>query len=101
MRWTSIKRTVIATALAAITAIGGLAGQAHALQFASGDAVLVLYGNNTEYYQNLGNFNTLLSTGVDLDAVINIAKWITGELGSTPHGHIANVPAGPPLVPVL
>lgn len=57
----------VATAAIAAAALTGPVTAAHALQFGSGDAVLVLYGNNTEYVQNLGNFQTLLSTGTTLN----------------------------------
>jgi hypothetical protein len=55
---------VVAVTAAALT---GPVTAAQALQFNSGDAVLAVYGNNTEYAVNLGSFSTLLSTGIDLD----------------------------------
>ena len=74
MRLKTVQRTwtamATAPAVAAVLAVAALAGPltaAHALQFGTGDAVLVLYGNNTEYVQNLGNFSTLLSTGTDIN----------------------------------
>ena len=60
-----VKRLAVAAVAAA--ALTGPVTAAQALQFNVGDAVLVLYGNNTEYVQNLGSFSTLLSTGIDLD----------------------------------
>jgi len=63
----------LAVAAVAAAALVGPVTAAHAALFNAGDAVLVLYGNSTEYYQDLGNINTLLSTGVNLDlsAIIN------------------------------
>lgn len=60
-----IKRLAVAAVAAA--SLAGSVTAAHALQFNTGDAVLVVYGNNTEYAQNLGSFSTLLSNGIDLD----------------------------------
>lgn len=57
----------LAVAVVAAAALTGPVTAAQALQFNVGDAVLVLYGNNTEYVQNLGSFSTLASTGIDLD----------------------------------
>ena len=60
-----IKRLAVAAIAAA--SLAGPITAAHALQFNTGDAVLVVYGNNTEYAQNLGSFSTLLTNGIDLD----------------------------------
>jgi hypothetical protein len=76
-------------ALAALFAVfalaGGVAGEAQALTFGSGDLVLALYGNNTEYLRNLGQTNALIGSGStnfsigasDLAAVsgTNAVKW--------------------------
>lgn len=56
MKVSAIKRAVMASVLAIATAV---AGQAQALQFNAGEAVLVLYGNGTEYYKNLGSLSSL------------------------------------------
>ena len=63
MRLKSVKRTVIATALAVATAVAGVAGQAQAFTFGNGDLVLAIYGNNTEALVNLGNAATILAPG--------------------------------------
>ena len=87
---TIIKRFAVA-AVAAASLVGPVTA-AHALQFNTGDAVLVLYGNNTEYVQNLGSFSTLVSSGIDLDLSSimssvgggNTIKYtIVGNTGST------------------
>lgn len=56
-----MKRATIA-AVAAAALIGPVTA-AQALQFSAGDAVLVLYGNGTEYYRNLGTLANLSSPG--------------------------------------
>jgi len=66
MKYPSVIKRLAVAAVAAAAMTGPMTA-AHALQFNSGDAVLVLYGNNTEYVQNLGSFSTLVSSGVDLD----------------------------------
>ncbi len=75
------KRLSIAAVAAA--ALAGPVTAAHAALFNVGDAVLVLYGNNTEYYQDLGNMNTLLSTGVDLNLSSIINTNSPGGAGPT------------------
>ena len=71
MRLKAFKRTVLATALVVPLVVAAVAGQALALQFGAGDLVLALYGNGTEYLQNLGTINSLPSatgTVVNLDS---------------------------------
>ena len=66
MQLTSIlKRTAMAAVAAA--ALTGVVTPANALVFNAGDAVLVIYGNNNEGYLNLGNWNTLKTTGGTFD----------------------------------
>jgi len=78
MRLTTVKRTVMATALAVATAVAGVAGQAQAFSFGQNDLVLAIYGNNTEALMNLGNYNTLLapsaSTGFDFSTQLTAAS---------------------------
>jgi hypothetical protein len=59
--WTRITQTVIvaAVALAAVS----VSVPAHALVYNTGDAVLVIYGNEQQGYLNLGNWDTLKTTG--------------------------------------
>jgi len=52
---------------------------AQALQFSAGDAVLVLYGNATEYYKNLGSVSSLVSGGAN----VSIDQSIMSQLGGS------------------
>lgn len=47
-------KAILAAGLLAVAGLGGIPQQAQALTFNAGDAVLVIYGNGTEYYRNLG-----------------------------------------------
>lgn len=80
MRFTSVKRTVMATVLAVATAF---AGQAQAFTFTDGDLVLAIYGNNTEALYNLGNASTILSGPgiVNRDVSAGLAA---AQIGSNP-----------------
>jgi hypothetical protein len=60
-----VKRLTVAAVAAA--ALAGPATAAHALQFNSGDLVLAVYGNGTEYVKNLGTISNVLSNGVDVN----------------------------------
>ena len=60
-----VKRLAVATIAAA--ALAGPVTTAHALQIGQGDAILAVYGNGTEYVQNLGSYNTLISNGLTLN----------------------------------
>ncbi|MDZ4853635.1 MAG: hypothetical protein SGJ26_02035, partial [Nitrospirota bacterium] len=57
----------LAVAAVAAAALAGPVTSAHALQFSAGDAVLAVYGNGTEYAQNLGSMSSLITTGLTLD----------------------------------
>lgn len=59
--WTRIAQTVTvaAVALAAVS----VSVPAHALVYNTGEAVLVIYGNEQQGYLNLGNWDTLKTTG--------------------------------------
>ena len=63
MRLNTMKRTVMATALAVATAVAGIAGQAQAFSFNEGDLVLAIYGNNNEALYNLGSATSVLASG--------------------------------------
>jgi hypothetical protein len=66
MRFSSIfKRTAMAAVVAA--SLASVVTPANALVFNAGDAVLVIYGNNNEGYLNLGNWDTLKTTGGTFD----------------------------------
>jgi hypothetical protein len=71
-----VKRFAVAAVAAA--ALAGPVTAAHALQFSSGDAVLAVYGNSTEYVANLGSMSTLLSSGANIDLTS-----ILGSIGPT------------------
>ena len=60
-----VKRLAVASVAAA--ALAGPVTAAHALQFSTGDTVLAVYGNSTEYVTNLGSFSNLVTNGVNLD----------------------------------
>jgi hypothetical protein len=78
-----VKRLTVAAVAAA--ALAGPATAAHALQFASGDLVLAVYGNGTEYVANLGTISNVLSKGVDVN-LGSILTTITpgGVAGANP-----------------
>src|SRR5262245_19444954 len=59
MKLTALKQTLAVFAATATLAFAGLSGEAQALTFNAGDAVLVLYGNGTEYYRNIGPISNL------------------------------------------
>lgn len=62
-----VKRVSVAAAVAAAMFTGSVMS-AQALQFnTTGDAVLVLYGNDTEYVQNLGSFANLATNAANID----------------------------------
>src|SRR5262245_41488415 len=75
MRFSTLKRTAAVFAVTATLAFAGLIGQAHALLFSPGDAVLVIYGNDNQGYLNLGNWNTLKASGgsFDVSSILNTA----------------------------
>ncbi len=64
-RLSIVKRLAVAAVAAA--ALVGPVTSAQAVTFGPGDAVLVLYGNATEYVRNIGSFSNLLTNGIDLD----------------------------------
>lgn len=66
MRYLSlVKRLAIAAVTAA--ALTGSVTAAHALTFNTGDAVLVIYGNDNQGYLNLGNWESLKANGASID----------------------------------
>ena len=58
-----IKRVAVAVFALAVMTGAGFTGKAEAIEINSGDLALILYGNGTEYYQNLGSTGTLLAPG--------------------------------------
>ena len=57
----------LAVAAVAAAALAGPVTAAHALQFSTGDAVLAVYGNGTEYVSNIGTISNLLTNGADIN----------------------------------
>jgi len=80
MKLTALKRTAAVLAATTTLAFAGLSGEAQALTFNAGDAVLVLYGNGTEYYRNLGSISNLASGGV---SPFTIDSSFMSQLGAT------------------
>lgn len=83
MTLTACKRIVTATALAIVTAVAGVAGQAQAFSFGQNDLVLAIYGNGTEALVNLGNYNTLLATNASTDFNVSL-ELAAASVGSNP-----------------
>ena len=80
MRLTAFTRTVMATVLT----VAGVAGQAQAFTFGDGDLVLAIYGNNTEALYNLGNANTILTSGGAGIANQDVSAGLTAAQVGTP-----------------
>jgi hypothetical protein len=64
LRKSAFKAMLVAGMLA-VAGLGGITQQAQALTFGANDAVLVIYGNGTEYYRNLGSS---IPSSVTIDA---------------------------------
>jgi hypothetical protein len=73
LRKSAFKAMVVAGMLA-VAGLGGIPQQAQALTFNAGDAVLVIYGNGTEYYRNLGPSSAIPSS-------VTIASSFMSQLG--------------------
>lgn len=73
-----VKRLVVAAVAAA--ALAGPVTSAHALQFSSGDAVLAVYGNGTEYVRNLGSMSNVITNGLTLDLSSIMSQVSAGGL---------------------
>jgi hypothetical protein len=72
-----------AAVAAAMMAILGTATNAKALTFGSGDLVLAVFGNSTQYLQNLGQVSSLFSTGSTTSFSIG-ASNVTAVSGTNP-----------------
>jgi hypothetical protein len=78
MRLNIVKRTVMATALAVVTAVAGVAGQAQAFSFSDNELVLAIYGSgSSDALFNLGNANTVKQNGFTADAALQ-ARILAG-----------------------
>lgn len=73
LRKSAFKAMVVAGMLA-VAGLGGMTQQAQALTFNAGDAVLVIYGNGTEYYRNLGPSSAIPSS-------VTIASSFMSQIG--------------------
>jgi len=95
MRFSTLKRTAAVFAVTVTLAFAGLIGQAHALLFSPGDAVLVIYGNDNQGYLNLGNWNTLKASGgsFDVSSILNTAG-VSGA-NTIQYTIVGNGPPGP------
>jgi hypothetical protein len=78
--WTRITQTI--TAAAVVLAAVSVSVPAHALVYNTGDAVLVIYGNEQQGYLNLGSWDTLKASGGSFDVadILNTA----GVSGANP-----------------
>lgn len=61
--WMKLKKVAVAALAFAALTMTGYPKEALAVDMTTGDLVLAIYGNNNEWIQNLGNANTLLSSG--------------------------------------
>jgi hypothetical protein len=78
--WTRIKQTVTVAAVSLAAISAGV--PAHALVYNTGDAVLVVYGNEQQGYLNLGNWDALKVAGgtFNVASILNTA----GVSGANP-----------------
>jgi hypothetical protein len=67
-------KAMVAAGMLAVAGLGVIPQQAQALTFNAGDAVLVIYGNGTEYYRDLGPSSAIPSS-------ITIAASFMSQLG--------------------
>ena len=79
MKLRGIKRMIVAAALAVATVI---TGNAHAFNFADGDLVLAIYGNNTEALYNLGSASTRLAPGASFNSLNVSAGLAAASVGT-------------------
>jgi len=73
----AVRKAVVMAGVLALSGVALLPKPAQALQFNASDAVLVLYGNGTEYYRNLGAVSSLVSGGAN----VTIDQSIMSQLG--------------------
>lgn len=90
MRQTTSKRCFRAAAvgLLAVLGLAGVPKEAPAFQFNNGDLVLAIYGNNTEFYYDIGAKATLLVSGAQ--TTVDIAG-----LAGSPFAPGSSVVGGP------
>src|SRR5262245_50984439 len=84
MRRFDWKQSVRALFVAVATVAGreGLTAEAEAFQFNNGDLVLAIYGNNTEFYYDIGSKSTLLAPGGQMTVNISALPGLPFAPGS-------------------
>jgi hypothetical protein len=95
MTWTRITQavTVAAVALAAVN----MSVPAHALVYNTGDAVLVVYGNEQQGYLNLGNWDALKTTGGSFDVKDILETPGVSGVNSIEYAIVGNTGAPTPM----
>ena len=86
------KAKILVVVLAATMGIGGLATEARAFLINSGDLVLAVYGNNQEYYQNLGSAAAALTPGGNVSFNLNqstLSQNLMATLSGAPGNPVA------------
>ncbi|MBX3302698.1 MAG: VPLPA-CTERM sorting domain-containing protein [Nitrospira sp.] len=83
MKVRGIKRIMVGAAVAVLTAVTGMAGQAQAFFFGQNDLVLAIYGNNTEALYNVGDFQTRLAGGATFSLDVS-AGLAAAQVGGNP-----------------
>ena len=67
------KARILLVALATVSGLQGMTPEAKAFQFNNGDLVLAIFGNNTEFYYDIGQKSSLLAPGplttIDISAL--------------------------------
>jgi hypothetical protein len=75
---TMLTRTMVALTAAATLGTVGMVREAHAIDINSGDLVLALWGNSTEYLQDLGQASTLFTSTPNPITIPTTAPLSTG-----------------------
>jgi hypothetical protein len=78
-----LKRTLMAVGAMVVLGMAGTATDAQALEATAGDLIFALYGNNTEYVENLGSRSTLLAPNTTTVITLN-SSLVAGGTGSNP-----------------
>jgi len=85
-KFSKTQAKVLVVMFAATIGVGGLGTEARAFQINSGDLVLSVYGNGTEYYNDLGSAATLLAPGAQTSVDLSLSSLspMTAVTGSQP-----------------
>lgn len=73
-----VRRAIVIAGVLVLAGLSLTPKPAQALEFGASDAVLVLYGNSTEYYKNLGPVSSLLSGGANVTIDQSIMSQLDG-----------------------